>query len=170
MFTNSPRPTLDASTNICSSKTVASNVYDVAVIIPTEASNVPVKVPTKSFDATELDPTEDPVEGRKGTKDVDEMEGPSDGEVADKEEDVRNSNEGDGEVEVNNSKEGGEEKEVGIIDANEEERHIDAKRGERCSDDEEEERIIDAEESESGSDEEEEEVTNVVDAKVYILV
>ncbi|EFH60084.1 predicted protein [Arabidopsis lyrata subsp. lyrata] len=62
--------------------TGASNGSDVAVSVPTEdSSDAAVKDPVKASDASELDRTEDPVEGLKGTEAVEEME-----EVADKEE------------------------------------------------------------------------------------
>ncbi|EFH44716.1 predicted protein [Arabidopsis lyrata subsp. lyrata] len=114
----------------------ASNGYDVAVSVLTEASSdAAVKVLIEASDASELDRTEDPVEGLKGTEAVEEME-----EVADKEEkeEVRNSEDVDGEVEVSNAIGGECEAEVSIsIDVDEEERHQDDARGERGSADEE---------------------------------
>ncbi|CAH8277161.1 unnamed protein product [Arabidopsis lyrata] len=122
----------------------ASNGYDVAVSVLTEASSdAAVKVLIEASDASELDRTEDPVEGLKGTEAVEEME-----EVADKEEkeEVRNSEDVDGEVEVSNAIGGECEAEVSIsIDVDEEERHQDDARGERGSADEEVKRNIDAE-------------------------
>lgn len=62
--------------------TGASNGSDVAVSVPTEASSdAAVKDPVEASATSELDRTEDPVDGLKGTEAVEGME-----EVADKEE------------------------------------------------------------------------------------